>query len=62
MVGQYKQPVQSGESLPIKAGHQGIILYLGTTRDSSHLQGSEQELISQTEEKSAAGDSTVPKQ
>ncbi len=52
----------TGESLPIKAGHQGIIPHLETTYEIHHIYEDLNVLISQTREKSAAGDSAEPKQ
>jgi hypothetical protein len=52
----------TGESSPIKAGHQGIIPHLGTTCEIHHIYKDLNVLISQTREKSAAGDSAEPKE
>jgi hypothetical protein len=52
----------TGESPPIKAGHQGAIPHLETTCEIHHINGEQNVLISQTREKSAVGDSAEPKQ
>jgi hypothetical protein len=52
----------TGESLPIKAGHQETIPHLETTCEIHHINEEENVLISGTREKSAVGDSAEPKQ
>ncbi len=52
----------TGESPPIKAGHQEIIPHLETTCEIHHINEEEKVLISGTREKSAVGESAEPKQ
>ncbi len=52
----------TGESLPIKAGHQKTIPHLETTCEIHHIYEEENVLIIGTREKSAVGDSAEPKQ
>jgi hypothetical protein len=52
----------TGESLPIKAGHQETIPHLETTCEIHHINEEECVLISGTRKKSAVGDSAEPKQ
>jgi hypothetical protein len=60
MAGRYKQPVQYGRGPPIKAGQPEP--HLETTCEIQHIYEDLNVLISQTREKSAAGDSAEPKQ
>ena len=52
----------TGESLPIKAGHQETIPHLETTCEIHNINEEENVLISGTREKSAVGDSAEPEQ
>jgi hypothetical protein len=52
----------TGESPPIKAGHQETIPHLETTCEIHHINEEENLLIRGTREKSAVGDSAEPKQ
>ncbi len=51
----------TGESMPIKAGHQETIPHLETTCEIHHINEEQNVLISGTREKSADGDSAEPK-
>jgi hypothetical protein len=62
MAGRYKQPVQYGKGPPIKAGHPEPSPHLETICEIHHIYEDLNVLISQTMEKSAAGDSAEPKQ
>jgi hypothetical protein len=60
-------PVQTAGTVQERATHKSRAAWAFSSlgdciRDSSHLRGSERELISQTRRKSAAGDSADPKQ
>jgi hypothetical protein len=50
----------TGESPPIKAGHQETIPHLETTCEIHHIYEEQNVLISGTREKSAVGDSEIP--
>ena len=62
MAGRYKQQVHYGKGPPIKAGQPEPSLHLETAREIHHIYEDLNVLIRQTREKSAAGDSTEPKQ
>ncbi len=62
MAGRYKQPVQYGRGPLIKAGQSEPSLHLETTCEIHHIYEEQNVLISETREKSAAGDSADPKQ
>jgi hypothetical protein len=62
MAGQYKQLVQYGRGPPIKAGQSEPSSHLETTCEIHHIYEEQTMLISETREKSAAGDSSEPKQ
>ncbi len=50
----------TGETPPIKAGHQGTIPHLVTTCEIHHINEEQKVLTSETREKSAVGDSAEP--
>ncbi len=61
------RPVKTAGTVRERAAHKSRAAWVFSSlgdcmRDSSHLQGSERELISQTRKKSAVGDSAEPKQ
>jgi hypothetical protein len=62
MAGWYKQLYSTGESPPIKTGHQETIPHLETTCEIHYIYEEQNMLISVTREKSAVGDSAEPKQ
>jgi hypothetical protein len=62
MAGRYRQPVQYGRGPPIKAGQPEPSSHLETTCEIHHIYEEQNMLISETREKSAAGDSAEPKQ
>jgi hypothetical protein len=62
MAGWYKQPVQYWKGPAIKVGQPETSPHLETTCETHHIYEDLDVLISQTREKSAAGDSAKPKQ